>query len=129
MSSAFKRQPLTTIQIERALLDSHGAVTLAADELGVTRTSLAERVKKHARLQRVLIEARENRVDRAEAVVDKLLEANHFGAAKFTLRTQGRHRGWAESAPGTVNLSFSIERIDEPRDEQGNVLELPGEVE
>ena len=120
---------VTNGQCIAALLKAHGQMTLAASNLGITYQALRNRTIKHAGVRAALQQARENRVDRAEKVIDDLLDTGHFGAAKFTLRTQGKHRGWADNGPGSVTVSFSVERIDEPRDEQGNVLELPGEVE
>jgi hypothetical protein len=120
---------VTNDQCIAALLEAHGQMTLAASNLGITYQALRDRTIKHARVRAALLQARENRVDRAEKVIDNLLDTDHFGAAKFTLRTQGKHRGWADEGPSPVTVTFTVERIDEPRDEQGNILELPGEVE
>ena len=129
MSSSFKREPLTTIQLEKAIIESRGKITFAAAALSVSANAIRKRIKGHARLHRALLEARENRVDRAESVIDNLLEMNHFGAAKLTLERQGKDRGWADDGPRSLSIAFNVERIDEPRDTDGNVLELPSDIE
>ena len=86
--------PAKEIGIE--IRKSKGIVSVAANNLGVTRNALHRRIQRSKRLQKVKWEARETIVDIAEGKLFKALTNDDWRAIKFTLATLGKDRGYVE---------------------------------
>jgi predicted transcriptional regulator len=87
---------LSVEQIAHALQKKAGNVTETAKALGVTRGALYKRIVDDEELQQVLRDARETLVDVAEAQLLKQVKQGNTAAIIFTLKTQGKGRGYVE---------------------------------
>ena len=87
---------LTVEQIEHALKQAAGNVTYAAKSLGVSRSTIHRRIAESVTLQQVLTDAREELVDVAESALRKEVLNGNITAIIFTLKTQGKDRGYVE---------------------------------
>jgi len=87
---------VTVAQIEKALRQSGGFVSLAAKKLGVTHQAVSKRIKKNKKLQKVLEEIQESYLDLAEAELIKKIKSGDLGALCFYLKCKGKSRGYIE---------------------------------
>jgi GTP cyclohydrolase II len=87
---------LTIEQIAHALERKAGNITDAARSLKVTRHALYKRIHSDETLQQVLVDAREALVDVAESQLLKQIKVGNTAAIIFTLKTQGKSRGYVE---------------------------------
>jgi len=87
---------LTVEQVEHALKRTAGNVSAAARELGVSRTTVYKKVNASPTLQEILADAREELVDIAESALRREVLAGNITAIIFTLKTQGKSRGYVE---------------------------------
>ena len=87
---------LTVKQAEDALKKTAGNVMAAARALGVSRSTLYRKISESAALQEVLTDAREELVDIAESALRKEVLNGNITAIIFTLKTQGKERGYVE---------------------------------
>lgn len=100
-----KRKHTTLAECEDALRASGGFVTHAAAMLGISWPALSERVKKHARLQRVLEEAREQHLDLAETQLISSVAQGEAWAVCFFLKCKGKGRGYIERQQIDTNIT------------------------
>lgn len=91
-----KRKHTTLAECEDALRASGGFVTHAAAMLGISWPALSERVRKNARLQRVLEEAKEQHLDLAETQLISSVKRGKAWAVCFYLKCKGKSRGYIE---------------------------------
>jgi hypothetical protein len=87
---------LTKEQIANALERKAGNVTEAAKALKVTRQALHLHIKDDEDLQTIVTQARESLVDIAESSLLKQIKEGNTAAIIFTLKTQGKARGYVE---------------------------------
>ena len=103
-------------QLQAALRDKAGNVTAVARELGVARSTIYRRVAKSPALQETLTDAREELVDIAESALRREVLAGNITAIIFTLKTQGKERGYVERYEQTVRgdqqVAIQITRVD-----------------
>jgi hypothetical protein len=93
----------TVEQIEHALEQTKGNISAAARALGANRTTIYKRIADSPTLQRVLEDAREEMIDVAEtALYNEVLQGN-IAAIIFTLKTQGKGRGYVERTQQEVS--------------------------
>ena len=91
------RRPVLGLEPVRAKLrELHGNQSAVARALGVTRQSVSEFVGKHPELRAELADAREGLVDVAESALFRAVVAGEAWAVCFTLKTQGKDRGYVE---------------------------------
>ena len=83
-------------KIATALKAALGNVSLAARNIGVSRQHLHERIAESANLREVLHDARESMVDNAESALGRAVLQGEAWAVCFTLKTQGKGRGYIE---------------------------------
>ena len=95
-------EQLTVGQIESALKAKAGNIAAAAKTLGVARSTLYRRIEKSPGLQDVLTDAREELVDIAESALRKEVLGGNITAIIFTLKTQGKNRGYVERVQNEV---------------------------
>jgi hypothetical protein len=108
------REKYTVAQIEAELKTTHGAITLAAENLGAAYNTVRRYVDKSPRLQQLIIHYREMKVDKAELKLEQAIQNGEAWAIALTLKTLGKDRGYVErqeltGADGerlTVNLGW-----------------------
>jgi hypothetical protein len=83
-------------QLEQALRANYGNVSVAAQKMGIDRTTVYNYVKRYPSVGKIIDDAREHLVDLAEASIGKMITEGNPAAVIFTLKTQGRGRGWIE---------------------------------
>ena len=79
---------------------SEGVRTTICKLLDCSQTQLRNYLEEHPELKQVMLDAREQILDLAESVIRENLTKTENPelrqkAAEFTLKTIGRHRGWA----------------------------------
>lgn len=102
---------LTIEQLSNAIRTQAGNVTAAAEALGITRWALQKRIIKSVELQQLVKEQREALVDMAESAARKKIKEGDTAMIIFTLKTQGKERGWREGPTGDENDPIHI-RLD-----------------
>lgn len=89
----------TDDQLKRALTITNGIQSEAAKILNIHRSVVCERVAANPEIKKLCEQLIEDRIDRAEQALDRLLKDNNTTAVIFTLKTLGHRRGWIERAP------------------------------
>ncbi len=87
---------ITDKQIEHALKQTAGNVSQAAKALQVSRTTVHKRIARSEKLKEVLKDTREELVDIAESALRREVVDGNITAIIFTLKTQGKSRGYVE---------------------------------
>lgn len=85
---------LTNGQIERALRNNAGIVSMAAQELGVTRQALHYRLHRSPALREVQVEMEETVGDLCEASIFALMRAKDGPTLRWYADRRLRHRGY-----------------------------------
>ena len=100
--------PLPEDLVEAALWHAHGNVKSAASILKTTTGRLGSLLALDPRLAEVRAQASELLIDKAEHVMDALLDDpdRSEDAAKWILQNGGRRRGWGKDAPAAPGLTF-----------------------
>jgi hypothetical protein len=84
-----------------ALRSHHGLLSLAADALGCSRSTVYRYVEAYPEVAAVVAEERERLVDMAEDALHFHLQERAPWAIALVLRTLGRRRGYYEDKPAT----------------------------
>lgn len=87
---------LTTTEVENALRNTKGMVSVAAKTLGITRQALYNRINKSTALQELIADEREAMTDTAELALHRAIVGGEAWAVCFYLKTQGKSRGYVE---------------------------------
>ena len=87
---------ITKKQYKEAIMRAAGNMSAAAQMLSVSRQAVRLQVEKHPDLKQSVEEARETLIDMAESKLTKAVKDGDMTAIIFTLKTQGKHRGWVE---------------------------------
>ena len=112
---------LTIRQIEHAIKQTAGNVSQAARSLGVARGTVHRRIAESPALKQVLEDAREELVDIAESALRREVLNNNITAIIFTLKTQGKARGYIErqevatTEPITLRVVYGNDDNASPR--------------
>lgn len=100
-------------------LESHGGlITHAARSLKCSYKVLRRYIDKNATVQKALDAIKLANVERAERKLRDLVEAGNLGAICFTLKCQGRERGWVENVDvnlPTVPIVFRYTTLTPPQ--------------
>lgn len=96
-----KRPWLKIEEIEAALIKSKGIMTAAGESLGVSRSTVSERVRRSERLQKVIDNQRKVVGDFAESKLYTHIKEGNLTAIIFYLKTLGRDRGYIERHEAT----------------------------
>ena len=91
-------------EIIRAIHDSRGSISNIAKNLGVSRMTIYERLKKDETLRTELMHARESLCDMAENVIYEQLQQGSLKAAIFVLQHLGRKKNLSESPEKEILL-------------------------
>ena len=110
-------------ELEAALMATMGNITVAARRLGVDRGTVYRAIERF-KMQDVLEQAREKRLDMAESTLDKLMQEGNVTAVIFFLKTQGQKRGYIERKEiehsGKIQVpQWRWEDEDEPENDAG----------
>jgi hypothetical protein len=89
------------------LRDHHGLLVLAAGELGCSRQTLYNYIRRYPKVAEVLTEERERLVDLAEHGLIHHLQEKSPWAISLVLKTLGRSRGYIERATPQIPDSDS----------------------
>lgn len=87
---------LTVEQLEHAIRQTAGNISQAAKALGVSRSTVNRRVAESATLKQLVLDTREELVDIAESALRREVLGGNITAIIFTLKTQGKERGYVE---------------------------------
>jgi len=87
---------ITNEQLELALRQASGNISQVARDLNVSRSIVNQRVHNNKKLQKILEDAREELVDIAENALKTKINQGDVAAIIFTLKTQGKRRGYVE---------------------------------
>ena len=100
--------PLIPELVEAALWQAHGNVKRASALLRTSTGRLGTLLSLDPHLAEVRQRAAELMIDKAEDVLDQLLDDPDRAedAAKWILQNGGRSRGWGKDAPANVALAF-----------------------
>ena len=102
-----KRVRRTEKTVTKAILESRGLVSTAAQSLGVSRGTLYADLNKYPKAQEALDGAREYTLDKAESRLFDAMERGEAWAIRMVLMTLGRSRGYVEK---TVNEVVPMHR-------------------
>jgi predicted transcriptional regulator len=96
-----KRKILPLSAYVKALEETDGFFTKAADLLGVTQSAVSLRVKRNKKLQKIVAEIEDKRLDTAESALFQMIAGKDGVKAKVTstifyLKTKGAKRGYIE---------------------------------
>ena len=105
---------LTATEVENALRNTKGMVSVAAKSLGITRQALYNRINKSTALQELIADEREAMTDTAELALHRAIVGGEAWAVCFYLKTQGKSRGYVErqEITGADSGPIMIEAID-----------------
>lgn len=104
-------KPITDEQIMKMLVKTKGKMYLAASNLGVSHTTLYNRVNASEELLAELDTIRSKQIDFVESKLDKLIEQDNPTAIIFFLKTQGKGRGWSERTEITGDNGKPVEMV------------------
>jgi len=91
--------PAATVTVEQvieAIRKSHGLLATAARDLGVTRQTVYNYVKRYRRVAHAVDEARDSILDMAEGQLFSAVQKGSIPAMMFLLKTVGRTRGYVD---------------------------------
>lgn len=91
-----KWQRITEAQIADALEKSAGIMSVAAERLGVDRSTICRRAQKSQRLRNVIDAATERSMDVAEAALMRAVQKGEAWAVCFFLKCKAKQRGYSE---------------------------------
>ena len=98
-------------EIIKALTDARGLVTIAAKNLGMSRTGVQNRIKTNAAIRQALQDAREATLDVAELSLYNQVVAGEGWAVCFLLKTLGKSRGYVERQDALPDDATRVRRI------------------
>lgn len=87
---------LTPEKVEKAIRESSGFISYAADKLQVPASTLRKYVKENKKLRELIFELREGWVDVAEDQLAAKVLKGDITSIIFTLKCLGRDRGWID---------------------------------
>lgn len=111
------RQPQRGIRladddIENALYKARGNISRAAEYLGCTRGTIANRVKASPELSQTVEDLRERFLDDAEATFEKKCLEGDTTSLIFLLKTRGAPRGYAQDESGNSAKIIARQAFD-----------------
>ena len=102
--------------VKKAIVQANGIVSLAAQNLKISREALHRRIQRNKSLQETLQQAREKNIDFMESRTLKLAAEDFWPAIRYYLSTQGKHRGYTikdsqevDTEQYNVKLEFNMQ--------------------
>lgn len=106
----------TAEQVIDAIRNNNGLLAAAAQDLGVTRTTVYRYVNNYPTIKKALDEARDTVIDEAEGQLYKAVRRGNITAIMFLLKTVGKARGYVERLEHTGEeggpIIFNIKERD-----------------
>lgn len=103
----------TPKQVKDALIACNGLVYMAAEKLGCSSATICAYENRYPSIRKAVLARRGKRVDVAEAALDRAVLAGESWAIQFTLRTQGRDRGYQDKTEHDHRHSGEVANIVE----------------
>jgi len=115
----------TDADMETALRETGGLMSLAAQRLGVDYKTVWRRVHGSPKLQKVILDVTEKKLDVAEAALMKGITAGQGWAVCFYLKCKGKARGYVERQELTGKDGGPIisQEVDVPDAELDKILD------
>lgn len=115
--------PMTPLTQKRhnyreALKATHGNMSLAGQKLGVSRQAVWAVVQNHPELQKLIFDERQSMVDLAETALRGELLNGNITAIIYTLKSQGKDRGWAERQELVTENKHLVELAEREKEYQ-----------
>lgn len=99
------KKGITIEEIIKAVNDSKGFLTFAAEKLGCSYQNIWQRAKRNPELKEAIGAIGEHHLDMAESKLIEAIEKGESWAICFFLKCKGKHRGYVErSEVATVNV-------------------------
>ena len=109
-------------KILEAIKRSQGIVKVAADQLGMSRQALTNRISRSEKLKKAVENARQIRLDFAESRILRHMNSDNeqisLSATKYFLSTMGKERGYytkiekEEKIQVPVNITYKLKNQD-----------------
>lgn len=121
------RKPhISTEMIIKALENSNGYITKAADDLGISVGGLSKRILHYndgKELQAALHEIRERRLDLTENVFFKKIQEGDVQCILYHLKTHGKTRGYGSENNVNIdkNLNWKVEIVHSNADDKDKI--------
>ncbi len=113
-----KKKQATAQRIVKAIEESHGLITTAAEKAGVDRRTVSRYIKEFPAVAEAVEDAQEKLYDTVESKLFEKIEAGDLTAIIFFLKTRCKHRGYIERQECTgkdgKELVFRITYDDPP---------------
>ena len=87
---------LSAAQMIAAIEEAQGFVTKAVGNLGISRTSFYNYLKRYPTVQQAMDDAREKRHEWVESKLMQAIKGDNLTAIIFYLKTQAKHLGYVE---------------------------------
>ena len=87
---------LTQKQIIKAIYESNGILTAAANNLGCTRQTIYNRMKTSPQIEAAYEDAREETIDKTESALFANIKAKKESSIFYYLNNMGRSRGYGK---------------------------------
>jgi len=87
----------TDEEIAEALIKNDGLQYLAAESIGMCKSTISLRINQSDYLKEVRANCRQTRIDKAEKVLFKKTDEESLGGAIYILKTIGKDRGYVEN--------------------------------
>ncbi len=98
--------------VEAKLREFNGNMAAVGRALGVTRVSVFQFVQRRPKLQQVMLDCRETRVDTAESALDRAVLNGEGWSISLTLKTIGKNRGYVEQTETILRGDLKIEAVE-----------------
>lgn len=102
------REQYKTADIEKALRETKGLLTVAAKRVGCSYNTLKSYINKYKTLQSALHEINENRLDFTESKLLKKIDNDDLTAIIFYLKCKGKSRGYVEKSEVEHSGAISV---------------------
>ena len=89
---------LTVKQVEKAIKESKGFLSIAAEKLGCTYQTVSNYINRHSTLRDVMDAINERHVDLSENKLISQINEGNITAIIFHLRCKGKKRGYVEKS-------------------------------
>lgn len=109
-----RQRKLKADDVIAAIRQSHGIKKIAAQRLGITRTTLNKYIRDFPTVQEAYEEEREALVDSAEAQLLIKIQEGFWPAISYVLSTLGRSRGYVTKAELDMSgdVGITLEGVD-----------------
>jgi hypothetical protein len=116
-----KKDKLKIKEVVKAVKESKGMLSAAADKLGVNYTTLWRYSKRYPAVQEAIDDQRDSVSDMAELKLFQSIRRGESWAVGFYLKPQGKGRGYVERTESNVDVTSKGKAIN--NEQRGNIPE------